>query len=159
VVPPLAAALATHWEQGCNDAPDLLASSVTAPRPTISLPSPCPHTIRGEHISLAFVRQALILDWIAGYGFKPIRSFLTYLFVVGGFAILYFLMRDSVHPSLNPIDALIFSITSFHGRGFNPGETVTLHSPLTTAAAVEAIIDLLIEITFIATFTNRFFAR
>lgn len=102
---------------------------------------------------------SLVLDWIAGYGFKPMRSFITYLFFVGGFAILYFFMRDSVHPSLNPLDALIFSITSFHGRGFNPGETVTLHNPLTIAAAVEAIFGLLIEITFIATFTQRFFSR
>ena len=101
----------------------------------------------------------LFLDVISGYGYKPLRSFITYLLVVLGFATLYFLMRDSVHPALSPLDAVIFSITSFHGRGFNRGETVTLHNPLTIAAAVEAIIGLLIEIVFIATFTQRFFAR
>jgi len=100
-----------------------------------------------------------LLDVVAGYGYKPIRSFVTYALVVAGFAAFYFLMRESVHPALNPVDALIFSVTSFHGRGFNPGESVTLHNPLTIAAAFEAIIGLLIEITFIATFTQRFFSR
>lgn len=100
-----------------------------------------------------------LLDAISGYGYRPRRSLITYVLVVGLFAVAYFLMRDSVHPALNPLDAIIFSITSFHGRGFNPGETVTLHNPLTIAAAIEAIIGLLIEITFIATFTQRFFAR
>lgn len=79
--------------------------------------------------------------------------------VVVGFAVLYFLMRDSVHPALNLLDASIFSVTSFHGRGFNPGESVTLHNPLPIVAVFEAITGLLIEITFIATFTQRFFAR
>jgi uncharacterized protein YjbI with pentapeptide repeats len=102
---------------------------------------------------------SLILDLISGYGYKPLRSFLTYALVVLGFAAAYFLLRDSVHPALNPLDAVIFSITSFHGRGFMPGESITLHNPLTIFAAIEAIIGLLIEITFIATFTQRFFAR
>ena len=68
-------------------------------------------------------------------------------------------MRDSVYPSLGPLDALIFSITSFHGCGVSPGESIALHNPLTVLAAFEAIIGLLIEITFIATFAQRFFAR
>jgi hypothetical protein len=62
-------------------------------------------------------------------------------------------------PALSPLDALVFSITSFHGRGFSPGEMLTLHNPLSILAAIEAIIGLLIEITLIATFTQRFFAR
>ncbi len=99
-----------------------------------------------------------LLDVVAGYGYKPMRSFITYALVVAGFAAFYFLMRESVHPALNPVDALIFSVTSFHGRGFNPGESVTLHNPL-TIAAFEAIIGLLIEITFIATFTQRFLGK
>ena len=46
-----------------------------------------------------------------------------------------------------------------HGSGFVPGENVLLITPVTVIAAGEAIIGLLIEITFIATFTQRFFAR
>ncbi len=100
-----------------------------------------------------------LLDLSSGYGYKPMRSFITYLLVIGLFAIVYYLFGDNVSPALSPVDALIFSVTSFHGRGFAPGEVVTLHNPLTILAAGEAVLGLLIEITFIATFTQRFFAR
>ncbi len=102
---------------------------------------------------------SLLLDLIAGYGYRPMRSFITYVFVVLGFAAIYYFLGPTVHPPLGLHDAIVFSIASFHGRGFVPGEMVTLHDPLTTLAAGEAIIGLLIEITFIATFTQRFFAR
>ncbi len=57
-----------------------------------------------------------------------------------------------------PPDAFVYSLTSFHGRGFFPGlETKpSLHDPLVMLAAIEAVIGLLIEISFIATFTQRF---
>ncbi len=106
----------------------------------------------------AFLGSSL-LDMISGYGYRPWFSAIIYACVVLGFAAVYFVLRDSVHPALNPLDSIIFSITSFHGRGFSAGEAVTLHNPITILAPLEAIIGLLIEITFIATFTNRFFAR
>ncbi len=102
---------------------------------------------------------SLLLDLSSGYGYRPLRSIVTYLIVVFGFASAYYILGPNVHPALSPLDAVVFSITSFHGRGFNPGETVTLHNPLTILAAIEAIVGLLIEISFIATFTQRFFAR
>jgi hypothetical protein len=48
------------------------------------------------------------------------------------------------------------SLTAFHGRGFfaqqfSPGD------PQAIIAAVEAVVGLLIEISFIATFTQRYF--
>ena len=63
--------------------------------------------------------------------------------------------------SLYPPDAFVFSIMSFHGRGFFPAlsQETNLHNPLVMLAALEAIIGLLIEISFIATFTQRFFGR
>lgn len=102
---------------------------------------------------------SLLLDLISGYGYKPMRSLITYLLVVGVFAITYYLLGSNVHPPLDPLGAVVFSITSFHGRGFAPGENVAITNPVTVLAACEAIIGLLIEITFIATFTQRFFAR
>lgn len=102
---------------------------------------------------------SVLLDLISGYGYRPLRSLLTYVLVVVGFAVAYYFLGVNVHPALLPVDALVFSITSFHGRGFSPGEMVSLHNPLSILAACEAIIGLLIEITFIATFTQRFFAR
>jgi hypothetical protein len=49
-------------------------------------------------------------------------------------------------------------MTSFHGRDFfqptqSPGGKVAI------LAAIEAALGLLLEIAFIATFTQRFFAR
>jgi uncharacterized protein YjbI with pentapeptide repeats len=98
---------------------------------------------------------SLLLDLLAGYGYKPGRSVLIYMLVVFGFTIAYATLGAL---PLFP-DALVFSIMSFHGRGFFPslsGET-NLHNPLVVFAALEAIIGLFIEISFIATFTRRFF--
>jgi hypothetical protein len=53
-------------------------------------------------------------------------------------------------------EALILSVSSFHVRGFFPGG-LALDDLLTLLAAAEAVIGLFIEITCIATFTQRFF--
>jgi hypothetical protein len=100
-----------------------------------------------------------LLDLVSGYGYKPMRSLITYLLVVAGFALAYYLLGSNVNPALDAHGAIVFSLTSFHGRGFAPGGSLSPDNPLTTLAAVEAVIGLLIEITFIATFTQRFFAR
>ncbi len=99
----------------------------------------------------------LFLDVLAGYGYRPGRTLCWYLFVIGSFAIMY---STFGHLPLLP-DTLVLSLMSFHGRGFFPslsGET-TLHNPLVVLAAAEAVIGLLIEISFIATFTQRFFGK
>jgi hypothetical protein len=117
-------------------------------------------------------------DLLAGYGYAPERTMGVYLAVIVGltFAYLHFGVLDAncaitgvnstgsitakctlTHP-LTMQEAIIFSITSFHGRGFFPGG-LGLDSPITLIAAVEAIIGLIIEASFIATFTQRFFSR
>jgi uncharacterized protein YjbI with pentapeptide repeats len=93
------------------------------------------------------------LDLLAGYGYKPGRSLFIYLLMIVLFAACYDLLGH-----LPVREALIFSVTSFHGRGFLPG-TFTLKDPLTALAALEAVTGLFIEISFIATFTQRFFGR
>ncbi len=93
------------------------------------------------------------LDILAGYGYKPERSVIIYVLTVLVFTIIYLLAG-----ALPFREALVFSITAFHGRGFLPGP-FTLASPVTTLAAFEAVIGLFIEISFIATFTQRFFGR
>ncbi len=100
---------------------------------------------------------SLFLDLLAGYGYRPGRSVLWYLAVIFGFALAYFAIG---HLPFFP-DAFVFSLTSFHGRGFFPGlgNENSLHNPLVVIAAFEAVIGLLIEISFIATFTQRFFGR
>ncbi|MBV9229673.1 MAG: pentapeptide repeat-containing protein, partial [Chloroflexi bacterium] len=96
---------------------------------------------------------------IAGYGYQPGRSFLAYLLVISGFATAYYFLGHTVGPALSPLGAFVFSMTSFHGRGFFPGNNISLDDPLTVLAALEALVGLIIEVTFIATLTQRFFNR
>src|SRR5258708_2276883 len=98
------------------------------------------------------------LDLLAGYGYKPWRSFLAYLIVITAFATAYFIIGRIVGPVLSPVGSFVFSMTSFHGRGFFPGG-ITLDDPLTILAAIEAFIGLLVEVTFIATLTQRLFGK
>ena len=102
---------------------------------------------------------SLFLFLIAGYGYRPSRSFLAYLLVIAGFATAYYFIGHTVGPMLSPLGAFVFSMTSFHGRGFFPGNNISLDDPLTVLAALEALVGLIIEVTFIATLTQRFFNR
>ncbi len=95
---------------------------------------------------------------LAGYGYRPGRSFLAYFLVITGFAAAYYLLGHTVGPALSPLGAFVFSMTSFHGRGFFPGG-IKLDDPLTVLAAIEALVGLIIEVTFIATLTRRFFGQ
>jgi hypothetical protein len=101
---------------------------------------------------------SLFLDLLAGYGYKPWRSFLGYLLVITAFAIAYFIIGHTVGPVLSPLGSFAFSMTSFHGRGFFPGG-IRLDDPLTVLAALEAFVGLFIEVTFIATLTQRLFGK
>jgi hypothetical protein len=98
------------------------------------------------------------LDLLAGYGYRPLRSLFWYVFIIIGFALAY---HSFGHLSLWPPDALVYSMTSFHGRGFFPGfeGKLSLHDPLILLAAFEAVVGLFIEISFIATFTQRYFGK
>jgi uncharacterized protein YjbI with pentapeptide repeats len=101
---------------------------------------------------------SLFLDLISGYGYRPMRSLITYILVILGFAATYFALGGANGQPLSWNEAIVVSMTAFHGRGFfaavfQPGDVQA------AVAAVEAFIGLLIEIVFIATFTQRFFAR
>src|SRR6185312_2193726 len=98
------------------------------------------------------------LDIIAGYGYRPMRSLIAYIVIVCAFAGAYLLNAQFAAPHLTWDEALVLSISAFHGRGFFTSG-ISLGDTLARLAAGEAIIGLLIEITFIATFTQRFFAR
>jgi hypothetical protein len=106
-----------------------------------------------------------ILFLLAGYGYRPGRSILVYLAVIVWFANLYawaahglltFGLPPSQLTSLPWYEALVLSVSSFHGRGFfQPLQS--LGDPVAILAAIEAVFGLIIEISFIATFTQRFF--
>jgi hypothetical protein len=87
-----------------------------------------------------------------------VRCFIAYLLVTLSFALAYLIIGHTVGPVLSPLGSVVFSMTSFHGSGFFPGG-IALDDPLTVVAALEAFIGLLIEVTFIATLTQRLFGR
>lgn len=95
------------------------------------------------------------LDLLAGYGYRPWRSLVAYLLVIVGFALTFFIQGSLGGPHLAWNEALIISLTAFHGRGFFP-QQFQPGDPQSAIAAIEAVIGLLIEICFIATFTQRF---
>jgi uncharacterized protein YjbI with pentapeptide repeats len=99
---------------------------------------------------------SLLLDLLAGYGYRPGRSVMAYLAVIFGFMGLYLLNGHAAHLSWD--EALVLSVSSFHGRGFF-SQNVALGDAIVRLAAAEAVLGLLIEISFIATFTQRFFGR
>lgn len=101
---------------------------------------------------------SLLLDVLAGYGYKPGRSLSAYLVVIFAFMGLYLLIAHAAAAHLSWDEALVLSVSSFHGRGFFL-QNVALGDPFARLAATEAVLGLLIEISFIATFTQRFFGR
>jgi len=107
---------------------------------------------------LAAFLFSTFLDLLAGYGYKPLRSLIAYLLVIFCFAAVYYFLGQTVGPGLSPLGALVFSTTSFHGRGLFPARIV-VDDPITVLAALEAVVGLAIEISFIATFTQRFFGK
>jgi uncharacterized protein YjbI with pentapeptide repeats len=99
-----------------------------------------------------------LLDLLAGHGYRPGRTLVAYLLAIFSFGTAYYFIGQAVGPHLSPLGALVFSMTSFHGRGFFPGG-ILLDDPITVLAAFEAFVGLVVEVSFIATFTQRFFAR
>jgi uncharacterized protein YjbI with pentapeptide repeats len=106
---------------------------------------------QGKFVQYLF---SLFLDLLTGYGYKPIRSFITYALVISLFAFIYFLLGS--HLAWN--EAIVISMTAFHGRGFFPAQFKP-GDPQALVAAIEAFVGLLIEVTFIATLTQRLFGK
>jgi uncharacterized protein YjbI with pentapeptide repeats len=114
--------------------------------------------------SSIFLKQRLrsfgawLFSWflflLAGYGYKLWRSFVAYLLVISFFMLLYHV----IDPSLAWNEAFVVSMTAFHGRGFSP-TTFAPGDPLSFASAAEAFVGLVIEVTLIATLTQRFFGK
>jgi hypothetical protein len=100
-----------------------------------------------------------LLDGLAGYGYRPGRSITAYLVTIGLFALGYWWLMATGHTAeqlKSWTDPLVLSVTSFHGRAFFAGN-LDLPDWVARVGAVEAILGLLLEIIFIATFTQRFF--
>jgi Pentapeptide repeats (8 copies) len=101
----------------------------------------------------------VLLGSVAGHGEKPGRAFGAYLGIVATFSLIFWVVTNFIHTgsqqSLQWYEALVLSVSSFHGRGFFTN-TINLGDPLAIVAAFEAVSGLFIELIFIATFSRRF---
>ena len=97
-----------------------------------------------------------VADLLAGYGYKPLRSIGSYLFVISGFWLAYTLLGPSAGYHYSLWGWLVLSVTSFHGRGLFPAP-LNLDSIITRLEAAEAVVGLFVEVSLIAIYTRRFF--
>ena len=97
-----------------------------------------------------------LADLLAGYGYKPLRSIISYLAVICTFALLFAILgpAEGYHHTL--WGWFVLSITSFHGRGLFPAP-LDLEQNIARLQALEAIIGLFVEVSLIAIYTRRFF--
>ena len=93
---------------------------------------------------------SLLIDVLAGYGERPRRPFIAYLMVVLSFSVLYYFLAQVLHlhqVHLSLWGALVYSVTSFHGRGFFPGPGIThLDNPLIRFAAARRLLVYLLRL-------------
>jgi uncharacterized protein YjbI with pentapeptide repeats len=98
------------------------------------------------------------LDRLAGYGERPGRIIATYVSTVLIFAFVYWGITDFALSGVAKLtwdEALVLSLTSFHGRGFFPGY-LALGDWVARVAALEAVVGLFIELMLLATLSRRF---
>jgi hypothetical protein len=103
-----------------------------------------------------------IFSWllwrVAGYGYRVLNAFLSYIAVILVFGLIYhcYIGGDFVH-------AIIESINVFHGRGIPTPDaafiTNSTNGWLLVIAGCEATIGLIIEVILIASLTQRFFGK
>jgi len=101
---------------------------------------------------------SMLLTLVAGYGYRMWRILVAYLCIVLLCALSYFILGMYYEPHVSLLDAVLTSITAFHGRVFSepflrPGE------PQLWVTAFEAIAGLVIEGVFIAMLTQKFFGK
>lgn len=95
-----------------------------------------------------------LLGTFAGYGDYVGRLFLAYAVIVCSFALCIFVAGHQSVSVDHLRDALVLSVTSFHGRGLQP-PGLPLSDAIATLAGAEGVFGLLIEGIFIAAFTRR----
>lgn len=100
---------------------------------------------------------SLLLALLTGYGYRMWRILIAYVLLILLFAGLYYGLDLNHLPHINLPDALILSVTAFHGRVFS--SPFQLGSPQGVVTACEAVIGFLFEGIFIAMLTQRFFGR
>lgn len=115
-------------------------------------------------------REKRFFRWVAswffgalsGYGERPLRTFLASIFIVLGYAVLYWgrdlLMLANASDHLSKFDAMCFSIATFAGLSLSDVITTPIPSAR-LAASTEAFAGMFVFGLFIFTLTKRYVAR
>ena len=98
-----------------------------------------------------------MLNLLGGYGYRMSRILAAYAVVILAFAVAYLVIGASSSPHLSVPDALLASLTAFHGRVFS--SQFQADSPQAWTSALEAIAGLVVEGVFIAMLAQRFFGK
>ena len=98
------------------------------------------------------------LDLFSGYGYKPIRSIVTCLLVIGIFTVIYYALGIAYGSPLSWGELFTASLAAFHGWIFPPN-FLALKGPLALVFNVEAFVGLLLEVGLIATIIQRFLRK
>jgi uncharacterized protein YjbI with pentapeptide repeats len=98
-----------------------------------------------------------LLYLLGGYGYRMWRILAAYALVVSAAAAGYYLLGLHGAPHLPWTEALLTSITAFHGRVF--ADQFAAGSPQAWVAALEAVCGLVVEGVFIAMLAQRFFGK
>src|SRR6266699_655744 len=99
-----------------------------------------------------------LFDLLAGYGYKPLRSLIAYLLVIGTFTVIFYALGMVYGPHLSWGELLATSMASFHGRSFFPDQS-HLAGPQAFVALIEAFVGVIIEVSFIVAFVRRFYSK
>jgi uncharacterized protein YjbI with pentapeptide repeats len=112
---------------------------------------------RGDPRALGRYLFSLLLAALTGYGYRMGRLVIAYVLIIALGAAAYMVVTAHNGAPLAWPDALLVSVTAFHGRvfaqRFHPGD------PLGWIAAVEGVVGLVIEGIFVAMLTLRFFGK
>ncbi|HKV83722.1 MAG TPA: pentapeptide repeat-containing protein [Ktedonobacterales bacterium] len=98
-----------------------------------------------------------MLNLLGGYGYRMARILAAYTVVILVFTAAYLVIGASAAPHLNLPDALLASLTAFHGRVFS--SQFQADSPQAWVSALEAVAGLVVEGVFIAMLAQRFFGK
>lgn len=119
--------------------------------------------LRTEGRLLQYLPQWLI-GVTAGYGYSLWRAFVSYIVILVTFGGIYWLLGFAnwgfnlgAPRQISIAEAVIVSAYAFHGRGLF-SSSVTINSQI-CVGAVESAFGLLLEICFIAAFTQGFLSR
>ena len=99
-----------------------------------------------------------MLALLGGYGYRMWHILVTYLVIVLLCAVTYFVLGMYYGPHLSLLEAILTSITAFHGRVFSE-PFLQPSKPQLWVTAFEAVAGLVIEGVFIAMLTQKFFGK